>query len=57
MERKKIEERLKQLKESRDAMQVQIGLHNGAIQDCEHWLAEIDKANVQTMSDTPGAPD
>ena len=67
MDRKKLEERLKQLTESRDslmkqipALQTQLTMHNGAIQDCEHWLGEMDKdskANAQATSDTPGAPD
>lgn len=67
MDRKKLEERLALLTEQRDALMGQVKQLNaniqafsGAIQDCQHWLAEIDKdskANAQTTSDTPGAPD
>lgn len=62
MDRKKLEERLALLTEQRDALVGQVKQLNaniqafgGAIQDCQFWLAEMDKASTKEMA--PGAPD
>jgi hypothetical protein len=43
MDRKKIEERIADLKGGILRMESSIHANNGAIQDCEYWLSELEK--------------
>ena len=51
MTKEKLQERMKQLEMERRQLEATILSYNGAIQDCQHWIAELDKdQNEQDQS-------
>ena len=44
MTKEQIQARLKQLETEREQLRVNLMAYEGAIQDCNYWLQELDKA-------------
>lgn len=43
MNREKLEERIKTLETEREQVRTTLIVYEGAIQDCKHWLSELEK--------------
>lgn len=47
MTKEKLEERIKLLEQQRDALKSNVLAYEGAIQDCQHWLTELDNTSEE----------
>lgn len=47
MTREKLDERLKNLIQERDNVKSAMAAYEGAIQDCQYWIAELDKQSEE----------
>lgn len=44
MNKEKLEERIQTLEKEREAVRQSLLMYEGALQDCQHWLSELKKA-------------
>jgi len=52
MNKEKIQDRIKTLETEREQLRQTLVAYEGAIQDCQHWLRELEKQEINEDSDT-----